>query len=333
MKPTTGVAFARAGLLGNPGDGYGGKALAISVCDFAARVEIRPAAHFAFRGGPAEASEFDSLGDALRGLRANGCYDGMRLLRASLLRFARHVGELDAIPPTDARMKFELSYETTIPRQVGLSGSSAIVVAALRALSSWFETPLAPHDLAELALAAEVEELGIAAGPMDRVIQAYEGVVHMQLAPPRSPASYRRIDPALLPPLFVAWDPRGGEASGVVHNDVRQRWEQGEPRVREAIARFPRLVDEGMKCLEAGDIPGFQKRVNENFDTRASIWTLAARDLELVRLGRERGAAVKFAGSGGAVVGVMRDAGEFGEIEAAYRDAGFDVLMPRVVPP
>src|ERR1700751_5078002 len=59
---------------------------------------------------------------------------------------------------------------TEIPRSVGLGGSSALGVGTLRALGE-----IHPSELAELALAVEAEDLGIAAGPQDRYAQAYGG--------------------------------------------------------------------------------------------------------------------------------------------------------------
>jgi glucuronokinase len=290
-------AHARAGLLGNPSDVYEGRAIALSVRDFTAEVEIEPAA----------------------ALRCEGEPGGAALLRAAFGRL-----------PEARDDQLALRFRTDVPRQVGLAGSSAIVVAALKALCGWFGVELHPAELAERALAAEVEDLGIVAGPMDRVIQAYEGLLYMDFRAPRGPHSYRRLDPGLLPPLFVAWDPEPGVSSGVAHGDVRARWLRGDPDVRAAMAVFPRLADEGLACLERRDVAGLQRLVDRNFDTRASIWPIRARDFEMVRIGRARGAAVKFCGSGGAVLGVMREAAEWDAIAAAYAEAGYPCLRPRV---
>ena len=286
--------------MGNPGDVYDGKAIAVALWNFSARVQIGPAPQLVLP---------DDAGAAA-------------LLEAAL-------GRLPEAP--DRRLALEV--QSDVPRQVGLAGSSAIVVAALQALCAWFEIRLHPAELAERALAAEVEDLGILAGPMDRVIQAYGGLVHMDFAPPRGAHSYRRLDPSLLPPMFLAWDPAPGEMSGVPHADVRRRWERGDPAVREAMAVFPRLVDRALACLESGDREGFLTSVNRNFDTRASIWPCRARDVEMVRVGRECGAAVKFAGSGGAVVGFLRDEAERSAVEKAYAEAGFRCARPRLDPP
>ncbi len=326
-------AYARAGVLGNPSDVYQGKAIAISVADFAARVRIEASDRFAFVPGPAEAVEFADAREAWERIERVGCDDGLRLLRAALRRFVLRFPECADAADSDPSLRFTIAYETDIPRQVGLSGSSAIVIAALRALADWFGRSFEPFELAESALAAEVEELSITAGPMDRVIQAYEGAVAMDFREPRTPASYRRIDAASLPPLFVAWDPRPGATSGRVHGDVRQRWLAGDPSVRRAMEIFPSLVDEGLACLERGDRGGFLQCMDRNFDTRASIWTLTERDLRMVEVGRAHGAAVKMCGSGGAVIGGLAHVDDFGRIETAYRDAGFRTIRPTIPEP
>lgn len=290
LQPTRVRVHARAGLLGNPSDVYHGKALAVSLADWSAVVHLEPADRLRFDAAP----------------------EGRTLLEAAL-------GRLPELP----HRRLALSFESDIPRQVGLAGSSAIVVGALRALCQGFGIDLHPAELAERALAAEAEDLGIVAGPMDRVIQAYGGLMAMDFRGLRGPGAYRRLDPQLLPPLFVAWDPQPGEASGVAHAAVRARWERGDPAVREAMAIFQKLVDEGVACLERGDLDGFCHCVDRNFDTRAAIWPLRERDRELVRIGRGRGAAVKFCGSGGAVVGALRRAGDYPPVARAYADAGF----------
>jgi GHMP kinases N terminal domain len=68
---------------------------------------------------------------------------------------------------------FKVSYDTNIPRQSGLSGSSAIVCATFKCLLAWYDLtdkwPVPERPL--FVLDVEQEELGIAAGLMDRVAQ------------------------------------------------------------------------------------------------------------------------------------------------------------------
>ena len=325
MTPVRRTACARAGLLGNPSDQYAGRAIALTLADFEAAVTIAPSDRFEIAHDETIAVD---LREAVERLAREGCYGGVRLLQATLLRFSRVSAAFRALPAGDARLRFRISYQSTVPRQVGLSGSSAIVIAGLRALSAWFDDPLDPDVVAETALAAEIEELGIQAGPMDRVIQAHGGVLFMDFAEPRKP--WVRLDPALLPPLFVAWDPEPGRESGAAHGEMRARWLRGEPEVREAMRVFPQLADEGLRCLEAGDFRGLIELLDRNFDTRAAIYTLAASDLDMVRIGREHGAGVKLCGSGGSVIGVLADESARSKLERAYAEAGYRVLKPQI---
>lgn len=335
MEPVSAIAHARAGLLGNPSDGYGGKAIALALLDFRARVRIEPADRFELVPGDSDGVRFPSLREALARFAVVGCDDGLRLLRAAVCRFAGWLARLDELAPDDPRLRFRMGYDTDIPRQVGLAGSSAIVVAALRALCAWFAVVIPPAELAELALAAELEDLGIAAGAMDRVIQAYGGLVCMDLAEPRSAAGYQRLDPELLPPLFVAWDPHGGESSARAHGSLRARWLAGDPEVLATIDAFRSLVDEGVAALRAGEPDRLRDLMRRNFDLRTRIFDVAQRDRGLVAIARDVGGAAKLCGSGGAVVG-MAPAGDpetaLAALERRYRDAGFGFRRPRPAP-
>ena len=329
-QPATGIAHARAGLLGNPSDQYDGKTIAFSIRDFSARVSIEGSDRFVLRPGPSDLIDFGSFLEAREVIRARGCDDGIRLLRAAIRRFADHWEGMQGLAEDDPLLRFEMRYETSVPRQVGLAGSSAIVIAALRALMAWFGTEIEPATLAELALAAELEDLGISAGPMDRVIQCYEGVMLMDLREPRTAASYTRLAPEVLPRLFVAWDPLGGRASGRVHEGVRRRWREGDEEVHRAMAVLDELVDSGSACLQRGDHAVFRELMDRNFDIRAQLFPISKPDREMVEIGRSHGAATRLCGSGGAVVGAPADAREFDEIAAAYRSAGYRVIRPEV---
>jgi len=297
-----GRAFARLGLLGNPSDAYQGKALAVSLYEFSAEVRLDPLA---------EAGVLRAPGGLAHDLIAAACR-----------RYAREVG----LEPQHE--SFAVDVTSTVPFQVGLAGSSAIVIACLRALGSAFDRPLDTFALSEMALTVEVDDLGIAAGPMDRAIQAYEGAVHMDFSGERSPASYTPLAREDLPPLLVAWDPAGGEASGRVHSDVRERWYRGDAEVVRAMREFASLVDTGMEALHRRDAAAFRKAVDRNFDARCELFAVGQRDREKVAIARAAGAAAKLCGSGGAAVAVLSDRNEAAALAARYRDAGFEACIP-----
>lgn len=333
MQRVMGVAHARAGLLGNPSDGYGGKAIALCLAEFRARVYLEPDEVLRILGSESEAGVFPSLIEAHHRFDCRGRDDGSGLLGAALRRFVLAHPELERRDQADPRLRFTIRYETDIPRQVGLAGSSAIVIAALRALTKWFDRALPTQALAALALAAETEDLGIAAGPMDRIVQAHQGVVAMDLAEPGDVSSYQALSADSLPPLFVAWDPRGGQPSGRAHAALRERWRSRDPDVMNTIEEFRDLVDQGLSLLARRDHDGFRAAMTRNFELRRRIFDVGEPDLEMVALAREQGAGAKLCGSGGAVIGVPAPESTLESMERVYLDAGYRFVRPGVEPP
>jgi glucuronokinase len=321
VRSVTAIAYARAGFLGNPSDVFGGRVIAFTFRDFAARATIEPSEEVEL-----EALHLPTFPDAVAPGVAARERGGTALVAAAAKKLADRFPHLLDRRADDLR--FRLTFTTDIPRQVGLAGSSAIVVAALRALAAWFEVALDAATLAELALAAEAEELGITAGPMDRLVQAHEGLLYMDCGAPGWCCS--SLDPALLPPLFIAWDRRPGEDSGAVHERVRRRWSEHDPAVLAAVEELAGLADEGCDALRRHDLHDLRRLVERNFAVRASVWGLDPRDEALAVVGRSLGAAVKLCGSGGAILAVMRDEAEYVTVEEAYRERSYGIIRPRI---
>jgi glucuronokinase len=243
------------------------------------------------------------------------------LLAAAVRRFERLAGR--SVPPLRMRAS------TTIPECVGLAGSSAIVVAALRALARTLHVELAPETLATAALEAETEELGIVAGPQDRVVQAHGGLVAMDFTGgPGAAPRVERLDPALLPPLFVAWQRRPAASSTVFHAELRARYEAGDRAVRDGMDRLARLASEARDALVAGDREAFARCVDGSFDARREMAALEPAHVRMVELARSLGAAANFTGSGGAVVGTVPAGVEEAELATAFAGVGCAVHVP-----
>src|SRR5262249_25418787 len=137
---------------------------------------------------------------------------------------------------------FSVRYESGIPRQVGFAGSSAIIVATLRCLMDFYQVSIPLEVQPSLALGVETDQLGIASGLQDRVMQVYEGLVSMDFSKERMHERdgfrcgvYERLDPALLPPLYVAYKADVSEPTEVFHNDIRARFNRGEEKVVQAM--------------------------------------------------------------------------------------------------
>jgi len=320
---------ARVGLLGNPSDGFGGKTISCLVAEYGATVRIWESPEVTLRPHRLhDPMVFASLADLHQLAQLNGYYGGLRLLWATCKCFFDYCEAAGIGLP---RRNFTLEYDTTIPRQVGLAGSSAIVTAALKCLVDFYQVsddelpkPIQPN----LVLQAETDELGIAAGLQDRVVQVYGGLIYMDFSPILMAAQghgyYQPMELTLLPPLYIAFTPRPSDSSRI-HAPIRQRFEQGDPQVIEAMRKFAALAQEGYAVLWSRDYEALAARMNENFDLRRKVYgeeALGAQNLEMIALAREHGLPAKLAGSGGAIVGFYQDVGRFECAQKALQGRG-----------
>ena len=145
----TAQAYARAGLIGNPSDGYFGKTISFVIRNFRARVQLWESPYFEIIPGAGDLARFDSMLDFLRDQRLHGYYGGMRLIKASIKRFEDYCGQSGI--ELDLSRSFTIRYDSDIPRLVGLGGSSAITVATLRALMQFYSVDIPREVLPSLA--------------------------------------------------------------------------------------------------------------------------------------------------------------------------------------
>src|SRR4051812_44894993 len=199
-------AYARAGLIGNPSDGYFGKTISFLIRNFKVTAHLWESPHFEILTSHGDLGRFDSVTDFLRDVKLHGYYGGMRLIKAAIKRFN------DYCRHNDIELKhrnFTVSFTSDIPRLVGLSGSSAIVTAMYRALMQFYEVKIPKETLPTLILATEKDELGISAGLQDRVIQVYEGMVYMDFdkdhMDKHGHGIYEELRPRQMPPLYLAF--------------------------------------------------------------------------------------------------------------------------------
>ena len=322
-------AYARAGLLGNPSDGYYGKTISLIVRNFRARVLLYPSARLEIRPSKADMPIFESLEDVYKTTRWRGYYGGIRIIQALIVRFIDYCREHEI---ELAERNFTLEYESNIPLRLGLGGSSAIITAALRALCQYFRVDIPLPIQAKLVLETETKELGVPAGPQDLVVQAYEGLVYMdfsrELMERQGHGCYERLDPRLLPNIYVAYRTSLSEGTEVFHSRVRERWLAGDPEVTGAMETWASYAEQGRAALLARDYRTLNRLINANFDLRAKIYRISEGNLEMIRAARSAGASSSFAGSGGAIVGSYPDEAMFQELVDGMRPIGVAVIKP-----
>ena len=329
MKYARGIARvsvpARSALVGNPSDGFGGATIAFTLDELEATVQAEPALGVELEadGERLEARDIAELVDAAGD---DGYPHGgpLALLMAATTRYARRTEGLG-----DRGVRLAV-VRSTIPPAVGLAGSSAIVIGALRALGKLFGTEIPHDDLPAFALACETEELGIPAGLQDRVIQTYGGLLFMDFDPDL-PGSGRHepLDPALLPSLFVAWLAGDETDSGEIHRAVHERFEAGDELVAATMREIAALAKRALSPLTLRDSAGLGVLLDENFDLRRRIYDLNPRHVELIETARGLGAPTNYTGSGGAIVGLFRDSDHLAELRKALEALGCELLVRR----
>ncbi len=303
-------APARANLLGNPSDQYGGATLSCSV-PLRAWAEVAPGG-----GELASPDARTGLRDA-RDLEARG--DDFDLARAVL----RHLRE----PPAS----WDLRFGSEIPRQSGMAGSTALVVALLGALLRARGERVSPYALAERARRVEREELGIQCGFVDQYLTVFGGLRYVDLrgkahdgeafAPYATVEDLAPAVPAL--PFLLAFS-GVQHSSDAVHRPLRQRWLDGEPAVVDGYARVTEIAREGKRALIDGDFEAFADGMNENHAIQRGLGGSGAVNDRLIEAARAAGApAAKLAGAGdGGTIVVLEGRSDPARLEEALRREG-----------
>jgi glucuronokinase len=323
-------AYARAGLLGNPSDGYFGKTISLTVGNFCARVSLEQSESLRVESHEYESS-YESVEGLARQITRYGYYGAERLLKAAIKKFFEYCTSNDI---KLEQKNFTMHLQSSIPRQVGLGGSSAIVTAAMRGLMEFYGIDIALEILPSLTLDAEKGELGINAGLQDRVIQAYGGCLYMDfnrdLMEKTNCGAYERLHPNLLPPLFLAYKEGLGKVSGHALNPITVGYEQGERLVLDCLNRIAQIAEEGKQALLNRDFDHMFALMNENFDQRSKIMPISEGNREMIDTARRLGASAKFAGSGGSIIGIYKDDDMFEELVAALKKIDATVIKPVV---
>lgn len=308
-------APARANLIGNPSDQYAGTTLA---CSLPLRAHARVAA--------ADETQIRTEQGVLRigdpaELAPRG--DDFDLGRVALTSLGAPAG-------------VALAYDSEIPPQSGVGGSSALLVALLGALDAWLGRARERSGLAEAAREVERKLLGIQCGFVDHYMAAYGGLRFLDFAgkadlagegpgPCAVVESLAERVPRL--PFLLAFTGVRHD-SGSVHGPIRRRFERGEAEVVRAYERVAELGRLGRAAMLAADWSGLAELMNENHAIQRELGGSGAPNEAMIAAARDAGApAAKLAGAGdgGTVVALWLD-DDFAPLEAAFARAGAKAL-------
>ncbi|CAG8639425.1 11166_t:CDS:2 [Ambispora leptoticha] len=325
-------SYARVGIMGNPSDGFYGQTISMLINNFSVELTLLPNE---FANNPKEyqvinfqSSETGQVMYTFPNMNAlittsSSIFDqdnqGSSLLWATCKVFHEYCKTHD-IPflGENNNRGFTISFKTTIPRQVGLGGSSAIITAFWKALMIFYgvsRNQISLEIQASLVLAVEKDVLGIFAGLQDRVIQTFGGLMFMDFGKEylerQGFGKYERISHENLPPgLWLAYETKPSD-SGKIHSEVRTRWEAGDAQVISAMHRFAEFAKQAKEILSQRTNNTQQTRnharkelarlMNENFSLRRELYgdhVLGPANLFIIEISRIYGFAAKLTGSG-----------------------------------
>lgn len=291
-------APGRCGIIGNPTDMYGGSVISCSTRE-RAYVSVEPHESLVLEAdqGPVEIH-----------------------VRADLQLKGDHVDILRAVIAHQRyyRLRTRITCWSEIPFAAGLSGSTAMVAAALRAVLAFQKTEHGSHLFAELARSIELNYLGVVCGYQDQYMATFGGINYLDF---RDKEFYREVlsEPfatveSLVPHVselpFILANTGMAHHSGAVHKPIRERWLEGDREVVDAYIRIAKLAREGKRALLNRDWRLLGDLMNENHDIQRRLGGSGPENERLIDAALEAGAygaKLAGAGQGGTIIALHPD--------------------------
>lgn len=282
------TAPGRAGIIGNPTDGYGGTMIACSTRN-RAQVTIEENDQLIIENTHGRKvlkwkNDFENKGDY---------FDVVR----SVLRYFKLYD-----------MKGKISIQTDIPVQAGLAGSTAVLSAVLSAIAAYTGQSCHKYHLAELNRIIELHYMKCHCGYQDAYMTTFGGLNYLDF---RGKEYYKDLDGeiyATVEPLgnyiselpFVIAHTGIKHHSGNFHRPLRDRWLEGEPEVVNAYIEIAHIAREGKKALLNRNWEQLAYLMNKNHEIQDSLTNSGEQNNYMIKVAKENGAmAAKLAGAGG----------------------------------
>ncbi len=316
-------APGRAGIIGNPTDMYGGAVLSCSV-GMRARVKVVPAPDLVLETNNqtcriASRDDLQPRGDRFDVARA--ILDYLRL----------------------PKLACRVCYESEIPLRSGLAGSTALVVALLKALLLWQGEDANLYRLAEKARYVELNYLKVVCGYQDAYMCTFGGLNYMDFG---GKQFYREAEAE----LFATIEPLAGHvvglpfvlaftgvqhASSAVHKPIRERWLEGEAAVVDSYKRITELARIGKKAIIMADWSLLGHLMNENHSIQRALGGSGESNERLIAAALGAGAlGAKLAGAGdGGTIIALWPWPDATRLEVALKSAGAsEIYRPQAAP-
>ena len=314
-------APGRAGIVGNPADGYGGSVISCTT-EECAHVALAPSKKCVVTIS-GKTKTFSKRSDyALSG----NYFDPFRAICRFLKRY---------------NLKVRIRAWTDIPVQAGLAGSTALLASLLTAILKYLKSDWTKYYLAEMLRIIELHYLRIQCGYQDQYMTIFGGINYMDF---REKEHYRVLEEeifATIEPLAAFIDELPmvlihtgvKRVSGVILKPIRQRWLEGDKLVIDGYNHIGELARRGKRALIEKDWPSLAELMNENHEIQKSLGASGVHNDRLIDAAMRNGAlAAKLAGAGGGGTIIVLTDNPEKIIRACKRAGASRILFPKPSP-
>jgi len=314
-------APGRAGIVGNPADGYGGSVISCTTQE-RAHVTLAPSKKCIVTISDksrtfSKKSDYALFGDYFDPFRA-------------ICRFLKKYN-----------LKARIRAWTDIPVQAGLAGSTALLAALLAAILKFLKTDWNKYYLAEMLRTIELHYLKIQCGYQDQYMTIFGGINYMDF---REKEHYRVLGEEILatveplapfidelPMVLVHTGVK--RVSGVILKPIRQRWLEGDKLVIDGYNRIGELARRAKRALIEKDWTALAELMNENHEIQKALGASGVHNDRLIDAAMRNGAlAAKLAGAGGGGTIIVLTHNPEKIIRACKRAGATRVLFPKLSP-
>lgn len=282
------VAAGRAGIIGNPTDGYGGTMMACSLKN-KAQVTIEECSELILESNFGKKvlnwqNDFENKGDYFDIFRA-------------ILRYFKLYD-----------LKARITAKTDIPVQSGLAGSTAMLSAALSAVMAYRDLNVNRYELAEINRTIELNYLKCQCGYQDAYMTTFGGLSYMDF---RGKEYYKELKEEQYGTIenlsgyidtlpFVIAHTGVKHNSGNFHRPLRERWLEGDKEVINGYNEIINIAREGKKAMLKGDWQQLSYLMNKNHEIQDKLANSGEQNRYMIKAAMDNGAmAAKLAGAGG----------------------------------
>ncbi|MGI6561532.1 MAG: mevalonate kinase [Clostridia bacterium] len=282
------TAPGRAGIIGNPTDGYGGSLISCS---------IKNRAEVTIQSDKGLILESENRRKELiwRNDYENK-QDEFDIIRC-VLRFLRLYN-----------LKARITFKSNIPVQAGLAGSTALLSCVLSAVLAYTGIKKNKYELAEMNRTIELNYLKCQCGYQDAYMTTFGGLCYLDFRGKEYYKDYLEEIYAVVENIssyvkdlpFVIVHTGIKHNSGDFHKPLRERWLDGDEAVIKGYKEIACIAREGKKALIKQNWEELAYLMNQNHKIQSSLAFSGEQNEYMIKIAKENGAlAAKLAGAGG----------------------------------